>query len=98
MNNYYRILGAYAFDETNKETKEKTWKKKYCVVWHLQFRNWGVSPYPYRFYFDEDQFIDMFNSLIDPNDYNLGLVWKYLKVRNDPIPSECVEKVPEEKK
>lgn len=84
MKKYYSIIGAYSFKD------KKSGEEKYWITAILQ------SKYPVRwsrdFYFSKNEFLDLFESVYDPKDYNLGLKGFFLVVtENVSVSSEIDE-------
>lgn len=97
MKQYYSILACYSFDEKDKATWQLTGKKKYCIKWNQLFNDWRLSRYSFSWFLTEDEFLEKFSDVIDPEKYSLGLENKILEVKLVWTPEKVVEKIPERK-
>lgn len=97
MKHYYRILSCFSFEETDKVTKEKTWKIKYCIKWNQLLQNGFMSQYTFSYFLSEEEFVDKFWKFINTDTYDFGLQWKIMEVVFVWNPSWIVDSIPEKK-
>lgn len=97
MKQYAVVMSCYSFDEKDRNTKELTWKKAYCLKTNQILANWSMSRFSFNYYLSEDDFINLFEKEINVEKYNLWLEWKILEIQLVWKPLWIVEKIPERK-